>query len=302
MKKALILVFGGSVICAFLLVFFAFSPAFPVTGNPPADSQPPKTGSPFFPDSPSFAGERVPVELFDVHESLERELMVNMNFHSNTLQYLKRSHRYFPVIEKILSANGIPDDFKYLSLIESDFMNKVSPKGAAGFWQFMKDAGGEHGLEINAEVDERYHIEKSTAAACSYLNKAYRQFGKWTLAAASYNMGSDGLARQIKTQMTDDYYRLLLNEETMRYLYRIIAVKQIMSAPETYGFCVPENERYAPIPYTETAIHTSIPSWAAFAQEHQTTYKMLKLLNPWLRDTGLVNAAQKTYLIKLPKN
>ncbi|MDR0713183.1 MAG: lytic transglycosylase domain-containing protein [Bacteroidales bacterium] len=302
MKKGIIIVFSGSIIIAFIVAFSAFSPTLYPLENKTTGKPLTAAGSPFFPDSAVFAGERMPIELFDVHESLERELIVNMNFHSNTLQYLKRSSRYFPVIEKILAENGIPDDFKYLALIESDFMNKVSPKGATGFWQFMKDAAKEHGLEIGTEVDERYHVEKSTLAACSYLNKAYRQFGNWTLTAASYNMGSEGLARQMKIQKVNDYYRLLLNEETMRYLYRIVAVKQIMSNPEIYGFYVPENERYKPVGYIEIEVKTAIPDWADFACQHHTNYKMLKLLNPWLRDTKLTNATQKTYWIRIPEN
>ncbi|MDR1865389.1 MAG: lytic transglycosylase domain-containing protein [Bacteroidales bacterium] len=258
------------------------------------------SGSPAFPKEVAFAGEQMPLRFFDVRESLERELIVNANFHSNTLQYLKRSHRYFPVIEPLLAENGIPDDFKYLSLIESDFLNRVSPKGASGFWQFMKDAAIEYGLEINAEVDERYHLEKSTVAACKYLNEAYKLFGNWTMAAASYNMGKAGLSKQAKQQQSDSYYDLLLNEETMRYLYRITAVKLILENPEVYGFHVPEEEKYQPVPFTEAEVKTAIGDWAQFAAEHNTNYKILKLLNPWLRDNKLVNAARKTYIVKIP--
>ena len=256
--------------------------------------------SPVIPEKVDFAGEPMPLEFFDVRESLERDLIVNMNFHSNTLQYLKRVARYFPVIEPILKANGIPDDFKYLSLIESDFLNKVSPKGATGFWQFMKNAAVEYGLEVNSEVDERYHVEKSTVAACKYLNEAYRIFGSWTMAAASYNMGKAGLTRQVKRQQCDYYYDLLLNEETMRYIYRITAVKLILTEPEKYGFHVPDNEKYPVILFTETEVKTSVADWTDFAFKHQTNYKILKYLNPWLRDSKLTNAAKKNYKIKIP--
>ncbi len=256
--------------------------------------------SPHIPEKVDFAGETMPLNLFDVHESLERELIVNMNFHSNTLQCIKKIGRYFPMIEPILAANGIPDDFKYLSLIESDFMNKVSPKGATGFWQFMKGAAADYGLEVNAEVDERYHIEKSTVAACKYLNEAYKIFGNWTMAAASYNMGKGGLSKQVKRQQCDYYYDLLLNEETMRYVYRIAAVKLIMNDPLRYGFYVPENEKYPVIRYTEVDIKAAVTDWADFAFKHQTNYKMLKYLNPWLRDVKLTNAARKTYIVKIP--
>ena len=258
------------------------------------------TTSPYIPENVDFAGELLPLNLFDVRESLERELIVNMNFHSNTLQYLKRTARFFPVIEPILAANGIPDDFKYLSLIESDFMNRVSPKGASGFWQFMKDAAKDYGLEMTPEVDERYNLEKSTVAACRYLKDAYKIFNNWTMVAASYNMGRAGLNSQVKRQQCNDYYDLLLNDETARYIYRIAAVKLILNAPKKYGFYVPENEKYQPIPYTEIKVNTSIDDFTDFAFKHQTNYKMLKYLKPWLRDNKLTNVSRKTYTVKIP--
>ena len=265
-----------------------------------ASASPQWITTPYIPEKVEFAGEYMPVHLFDVRESLERELIVNMNFHSSTLQYLKRINRYFPVIESILAANGIPDDFKYLALIESDLMNKISPKGATGFWQFMKPAAADYGLEVNDEVDERYHIEKSTEAACRYLNDAYRIYGNWTMAAASYNMGQGGLNNQVKRQQCNDYYDLLLNDETMRYVYRIAAVKIIISDPQKYGFHVPDHEKYRVIPYSEVEVKTAVSDWTNFAFKHQTNYKMLKYLNPWLRDNKLTNAARKTYIVKIP--
>lgn len=300
MKKYPITALGLLFILTAIFGFCASSPSeHSETG--PDDSIPYRwLTSPYIPEKVEFAGEAMPLHLFDVRESLERELIVNMNFHSNTLQYLKRITRYFPVIEPILEANGIPNDFKYLSLIESDFMNKVSPKGATGFWQFMKGAAIDYGLEVNSEVDERYHIEKSTVAACKYLKEAYGIFGNWTMAAASYNMGKGGLSKQVKRQQCDYYYDLLLNEETMRYLYRIAAVKLILNNPEKYGFDVSENEKYQVIPYTEVEIKTAVTDWTDFAFKHQTNYKMLKYLNPWLRDVKLTNSARKTYAIKVP--
>jgi len=256
--------------------------------------------TPPIPEKVDFAGEPMPLNLFDVRESLERELIVNMNFHSNSLQCIKRVSRFFPVIEPILAANGIPDDFKYIALIESDLMNKISPSGATGFWQFMKSAATEYGLELNAEIDERYHFEKSTVAACKYLNAAYRIFGNWTMAAASYNMGKSGLSAQVKRQQCNYYYDLLLNDETARYIYRIAAMKTILSDPKKYGFYVPEEERYKPIPFTEIVVRTAVPDFTEFAFKHQTNYKMLKYLNPWLRDNKLTNAARKTYIVKIP--
>jgi hypothetical protein len=256
--------------------------------------------SPHIPEKVEFAGEPLPLEFFDVRESLERELIVNMNFHSSTLQHLKRITRYFPVIEPILAKNDIPDDFKYLALIESDLMNKISPRGATGFWQFMKGAAADYKLEVNSEVDERYHIEKSTEAACRYLNNAYRIFGSWTMAAASYNMGKSGLSNQVKRQQCNYYYDLLLNDETSRYIYRIAAVKIITGNPRQYGYYVPEEERYKAIPYYEVEVKTAVTSWTEFALNHRTNYKMLKYLNPWLRDNKLTNSSKKTYLVRIP--
>ncbi|MDR3094647.1 MAG: lytic transglycosylase domain-containing protein [Bacteroidales bacterium] len=303
MNKRTVAILSVFAVISLLIGFYSFSPSI-YTLDEKDEREPPehKSESPYFPSEVNFAEEPMPIELYDVHEALERELIVNMNFHSSTIQYLKRSNRYFPVIEKILAENGVPDDFKYLSLIESDFMNRVSPKGATGFWQFMKDAAKDYGLEVNSEVDERYHLEKSTVAACKYLKNAYSQFGNWTMAAASYNMGTAGLSKQSKQQMNSDYYNLLLHEETMRYLYRIVAVKLILSNPESYGFYIPENERYNPIQYTEEEIKKPVDDWAVFAKEHGTNYKYLKALNPWLRDTKLLNPTKKTYVIKIPKN
>ena len=256
--------------------------------------------SPYIPKNVDFAGEEMPIHLFDVREAFERELFVNMNFHSNTLQYMKKITRFFPVIEPILAANGVPDDFKYLCVIESDLMNKVSPRGATGFWQFMKGAATDYGLEMNTEIDERYHLEKSTAAACKYLNDSYKIFNNWTMVAASYNMGRGGLISQVKRQQCNNYYDLLLNDETARYIYRLVAVKTILNNPQKYGFHIPENEKYQPVPFTEVEVKTALPDLVEFAFKHQINYKMLKYFNPWLRDTKITNKAQKTYTIKIP--
>ena len=256
--------------------------------------------APFVPEIVDFAGETLPMHLFDIRESLERELIVNMNFHSNTLQYLKRITRFFPVIEPILAQHNIPDDFKYLALIESDFMNRVSPRGATGFWQFMRPAASDYGLEVNDEVDMRYHLEKSTEAACKYLNAAHRIFGDWTLVAASYNMGKAGLSTRLTNQKVTSYYDLWLSEETMRYVFRIVAVKLILTSPEKYGFYMPEEERYRPIPFTEVDVTGAIPDLVDFAIQHGTNYKVLKILNPWLRDSKLTNRARRTYSIRIP--
>lgn len=256
--------------------------------------------TPYMPGKIDFAGEPLPLQYFDVRESLERELIVNMNFHSSTLQHLKKITRFFPVIEPILKEQGVPDDFKYLAVIESDLMNKVSPAGATGVWQFMKKSAEDYDLEVNSEIDERYHLEKSTIAACKYLKDSYKVYENWTMAAASYNMGRTGLSRQVNRQKCDNYYDLLLNEETQRYVFRIVAIKIILNNPEKFGFQVPEKEKYREIPYKEVKVKTSVEDWADFAFKYDTNYKLLKYMNPWLRDVKLSNPRSKTYTVKVP--
>ncbi len=252
------------------------------------------------PDSLYFAGERVPLENFDTRESLDRELNSNAYFHSSTLLLLKRSHRYFPVIEPILEKYSVPDDFKYLAVAESNLSNAVSPAGATGFWQFMKPTGREYGLEIDNEVDERYHLEKSTEAACKYFLKSFEKYGNWTMVAASYNRGSNGVDRLIDIQDQNNYYDLLLPEETSRYLFRILSFKTIFSEPVKYGFDIPEEHLYPPVDYTEVKVDTAVSSFAAFAAFFGTNYKILKSFNPWLRQPYLKNNPGKTYMIKIP--
>lgn len=248
-----------------------------------------------------FAEEKVPLQLVDVQEKLDRELLVNTYWQSNTLLYLKRAHKYFPIIEPILKENGIPSDFKYLAVIESGLTPIVSPAGATGFWQIMKTTGKQYGLEINSEVDERYHIAKSTQAACKYLNEAYKKFGSWTLAAASYNMGMGGLNRQITKQKVDSYYDLKLNTETGRYVYRIIAAKEILSTPEKYGFQFRENQLWNKIQTEPLTIDTSITDLASFSKEIGLNYKILKEYNPWLRSNKLTLKTVKSYTMDIPK-
>ena len=257
--------------------------------------------SPRMPERLSFAGEEVPLQMFDVFESLEKELIVNAYLHSSTMQCIKRAARFFPAIEPILKANGIPDDFKYLCVIESSLTQAVSPAGAAGFWQFLKTTAAEFGLEVNTEVDERYNIDLSTAAACRYLQSARDQFGSWTMAAAAYNMGKAGAARQVRRQRISNYYDLLLNDETARYVYRILALKVIMEQPGTYGFTLQPNELYAPIPCDTVKVSTPVPDLVKFAFDHGINYKTLKIMNPWLRETTLSNKRGKTYRILIPE-
>ena len=254
------------------------------------------------PKNMNFAGESVPIQDFDVREKLDRELLVNTYWQSQSILFQKRAKRWFAVIEPILEKNGVPSDFKYLAIIESGLTNIVSPAGATGFWQIMKSTGKEYGLEITNEVDERYHIEKSTNTACEYLIKAHNRFGSWTLAAASYNMGMHGLSKQLKRQKVTTYYDLLLNEETARYLYRILAVKEILSTPEKYGFQVREKDKYPLIETYKVVLDSSVTDFADFAYSYKISYKTLKIFNPWLRQAHLTNDGGKKYSISIPKD
>jgi membrane-bound lytic murein transglycosylase D len=252
------------------------------------------------PDGLTFADEEIPLHILDVREKLDHELLVNTYWQSQTLLFHKRANRWFPVIEPILQENGVPDDFKYLAVIESGLTDVVSPAGATGFWQFMKTTGREYGLEINNEVDERYHIEKATAAACDYLKKAHAKYGSWSMAAASYNMGMSGLSKQTERQNVDNYYDLLLNAETGRYMYRILATKEILSKPAQYGFHFRPQDLYPAYDTRTVTIEEGVDDFSEFAMVNGINYKILKILNPWLRDTYLTNPGRKEYEIKLP--
>lgn len=252
------------------------------------------------PDSVSFAGERMPLENFDTRESLERELILTAFRHASTIMIIKRATRYFPVIEKILKKYNLPDDFKYLAVAESELSNMISPAGATGFWQIMPETGKEEGMEINTEIDERYHVEKSTKFACEYFLRSYAKYSNWTLAAASYNGGRNGIDDQIEIQHEKNYYDLLLSEETARYIFRVVAYKLIISDPAAYGFEIDKKELYPEIRNNEVKIDTAVTDFSNFARKFGTNYKLLKLLNPWLRKPYLTNKAGTTYLIKIP--
>lgn len=256
----------------------------------------------YFPTEIDFAGEKAPLNISDVKERLDRELLVNANLHATTQIIIKRANRAFPVIEPILKQYGVPDDFKYLAVIESGLVNAVSPAGARGVWQFMPATGKEFALEINDVVDERYHLEKSTEAACKYLLKAKEKFGNWTLAAASYNGGMTGVNNQITFQGEENYYDLLLTEETSRYVFRILALKQIMKNPALYNFNLQPNELYPLLPVKKVEVENSIPDLAVFAKEQGINYKILKIHNPWLRDRKLTATPGKKYIIEIPLN
>lgn len=252
------------------------------------------------PQSITFAEEKVPLELEDVRERFEREIYVNAYWQSNMILMMKRANKYLPTIERILNEQGIPEDFKYLAMAESGLMNVVSPAGARGFWQFMPNTAKEYNLEVSDEVDERYHLEKSTVATCKYLKSAFAKFGNWTAVAASYNMGITGFGKRLQEQRQANYYQLLLNEETSRYLFRILAFKEIFENPAKYGFELKESELYQKPVFRELIIDQDIENLAAWAVKHNSNYKELKIHNPWLRSTKLNVKKGKEYKIQLP--
>lgn len=251
------------------------------------------------PENLSFAGETVPMEDLEVYERLDREFLVNTYWQSNGLLLIKRANKYFPIIEPILKENNIPDDFKYLAVIESGLQNVTSPAGAKGFWQILRTTGRELHLEVNSNIDERYHLEKATRAACDYLQKAKDKFGSWTLAAAAYNAGNGRISKELDKQLVSNYYDLLLTEETARYVPRIVAMKYILSNPKKYGFNFENKHLYTQLPTKNITIDTTINNLASFAKNHGMNYKELKKLNPWLLQNTLNNASNRTYQLKV---
>ncbi|MGB0294760.1 MAG: lytic transglycosylase domain-containing protein [Flavobacteriaceae bacterium] len=254
-----------------------------------------------YPEAIDFAGESVPLYDADVRERLDREFLVNTYWQSNALLLIKRSEKYFPIIDSILEAHGVPSDFKYLALAESGLENVVSPAGAAGFWQIMKNTAREYGLKVNYQIDERYHLIKSTETASKYLKKWYTEFGSWTLTAAAYNVGPNGLKRRLEEQKVERYYDLLLPDETSRYIFRILAIKEIVSKPGQYGFKLVENDYYR---YPETRLvelKESVTDLNELALELNTNYKWLKKLNPWLRKNSLELSEGESLFIEIPK-
>lgn len=253
------------------------------------------------PNNLNFAGEDVPLKDPDIYERMDRELLVNTYWQSNGLLMFKRAKKYFPIIEPILKKHSIPDDFKYLAVIESGLTNAVSLAGAKGVWQIMPATAREKGLEVNDNIDERYNLEKSTEVACEYFLKSKELLGSWTLAAAAYNAGDTGISRYLEEQDVTSYYDLLLGEETGRYVFRIIALKEILTHPDTYGFNFREKDLYSNIPTFKVEVDTAVSDFTKFAKDFGINYKILKLHNPWLRDRYLVNKSGKEYLIDIPE-
>ena len=254
------------------------------------------------PNNLKFANEDIPDISSDVWERLDKELLKNIYWQSNTMLYFKRAHKYFPIIEEILAKNNIPNDFKYLALIESGFEYKVSPSGAAGFWQIMKGTAREYGLEVNYAIDERYHLIKSTEVACRYLQKAYNEFGSWTMAAAAYNMGINGARGKILKQETNNYFNLHLNDETSRYVFRIIVIKEIMENPKKYGFVFRNSDLYSYPAVGQVRVDSTIDDLYLFAKNNKINYKTLKKYNPWLRISSLPDKSRRVYYIDIPKD
>ena len=252
------------------------------------------------PETMEFCGEEVPLHLFYVRERLEREIMVNSYRHSATILLLKRTTRWFPVMEPIMKKNGLPEDFKYLAMIESELTNAVSPSKAVGFWQFLESTGKEYNLEINKEVDMRYNVEKETVAACKYLKASYRKFGSWTAAAAAFNCGNGRITKTQEEQRVDSYYDMILPEETQRYVFRILALKLITENPEKYGYQIGDNGWYRPLESKTVTVVQSIPDLTDFAYSQGTNLKLLKYFNPWLRSNSLTVSAGNSYEIKIP--
>ena len=281
----------------FLFVLALFSQCTTVNSTSPIQTN--TQIIPTYPQSISFAGEVVPLDKHYVLERLDRELLVNNFWHSNSILVLKRAPKYFPIIEPILQENGIPDDFKYLAVIESGLTNVTSPAGAEGFWQFMPQTARDYGLEVNGDIDERLNLIKSTESAAAYLMDAYAEFGNWTLAAAAYNAGVQRIKTSLEKQQTNSYYDLFLNEETSRYMYRMLATKLIFESPERYGFVIPKAQTY-PFPKTKLVkVGTSPIDWVAFAKSQNMSYADLREMNPWIKGYQLSNWNNTEYEIRV---
>lgn len=303
MKKKIIYTFSGF---CFAIVLLAGILAFVEIKNTDKEYQQlflrhTRIFSPEVPPKADFAGENAPLDIYYVQEGFEREIMAGTFMHSSTTMMFKRAYRWFPVIEPILKKNNIPDDFKFIAAVESNFANVTSPSGAEGFWQFIKITGQKYGLEINGEVDERYNLEKATEAACKYFRDAYKIHKNWTLVAASYNRGTDGISKALDKQKVNSYYNLYLNDETSRYVFRILAFKEVYYHPTHYGFYLREKDFYPQIPSKMVAVDSSISNLPEFALKMKVNYRVLREMNPWIQGYTLPNKSKKIYVFLLPK-
>lgn len=299
--KNLTIGLGGSALLLSILLLLSSSADSPAKNdNQSTQNSQYSIESSNMPQDLNFAGEPVPIGVKDIYERVDREFLVNTYWHSNTLLNLKRSGKYLPLISKILKEEGIPDDFKYMAIVESGLSNVTSPAGASGYWQFIESTAEKYGLEVNNDVDERRDLEKSTRAACAFIKEAKERTGSWTLAAASFNRGTAGILRALEHQEVKSYYDLLLNPETSRYVPRLIATKYIYSSPQKYGFEFDASDAYQQIQSRDTLVNKTISDLVKFAKDAGTNYKTLKILNPWLLDDHLPDASGKKYVIKLP--
>ncbi len=281
---------------------YAFASVIPIKSEEKTEEIPPQRVHPVrISGKVFFANEQVPLNDQDVRERFDRELLVNTFWHSNTMLNFKLANKYFETIDKILTEEGVPLDFKYLAVAESGLRNISSPAGAKGIWQIMKATGKSYGLTINDEVDERYDLEKATRVACTYLKEAKQKFGTWALAAASYNVGMNKLQKRLEEQMVNNYYDLYLNTETARYMYRILAFKMVFENPKKFGLFLEQEDLYEPLEFETINMGGTIDDLAAFAKAHNTTYKMLKVANPWLRGKSLTIKDDQVYSLKIPK-
>lgn len=303
MKKKIASVFAFIIIGSFagLFVFSTRNEKMTEEDYSKALAHSNKIFSVVLPDHVEFAGETPPLGLYYVREGLDRELTINTYWHSSTINMIKRAARYFPIIEPILKEYGVPNDFKYLALIESGLSNVVSPAGASGMWQIVDETGKHYGLEITDEVDERYQLEKSTAAACRILKNSYSRYNNWSLAAAAYNAGDGRIDKELKRQKVTDFYDLYLNNETSRYLFRILALKILYETPTKYGYYLRKKDLYPSIPTYTVSVDSSVTNLIDFAARHKVNYRILKDFNPWLRKDKLTNPTHKKYIFTFPK-
>jgi len=293
-------------VCVFVVIGICFSLVSLKSGEEFAKQQTETLAfinSVSIPESVEFCGKKISLDRYDMHERYDREINGFTYLHSSTMLLIKRANRYFPIIEPILKKYNIPDDFKYLAVIESNLsLRAISPAKAVGLWQFMPETAKKFGLEVNEQVDERYHIEKSTEAACQYLNQAYSKYGDWASVAASYNAGMGKISSELNNQMVSTAFDLLLVEETSRYVFRIIAIKEIFKNPYKYGFVLKKEDLYPVIRTKKVEISSNIPDLAMFAKEHNISFHQLKDFNIWLRgrDLSISPKNPKIYTIDIP--